>query len=140
MTCSKLPDCKLQPLAPGPSGKPTREHFVLTVPSLCSITCGLYVNIVLGDYLRTILNLNDNSIPSDWRLDPREAFTNVFDPEGTPRGIGNQVSAEFNFIYRWHCATSDSDEVWINDFMSKIYGKDVDASKLKPCKRKKRNL
>lgn len=94
------------------------------------ITCGLYVNIILGDYLRTILNLNDNSFNSDWRLDPREAFTNVFDPEGTPRGIGNQVSAEFNFIYRWHCATSSRDEAWVNEFMSKIYGKHVDVSSL----------
>ncbi|KAK7739055.1 hypothetical protein SLS53_005953 [Cytospora paraplurivora] len=94
------------------------------------ITCGLYVNIILGDYLHTILNLNDNSVDSDWSLDPREAFTNVFDPEGTPKGIGNQVSAEFNFIYRWHCATSDRDEAWLNDFMSKIYGKDVDVSSL----------
>ncbi|KUI64277.1 Psi-producing oxygenase A [Cytospora mali] len=94
------------------------------------ITCGLYVNIILGDYLRTILNLNDNSFDSDWRLDPREAFANVFDTEGTPKGIGNQVSAEFNFIYRWHCATSNRDEAWVNNFMSKIYGKDVDVSSL----------
>lgn len=93
------------------------------------ITCGLYVNIILGDYLRTILNLNDNRVNSDWRLDPREAFTNVFDTEGTPKGVGNQVSAEFNFIYRWHAATSDRDEAWVNDFMTKIYGKDVDVSK-----------
>ncbi|GME25196.1 Psi-producing oxygenase A [Neofusicoccum parvum] len=94
------------------------------------VTCGLYVNIILGDYLRTILNLNDNPVDSDWKLDPRSAFTSVFDPEGTPKGIGNQVSAEFNFIYRWHCATSNRDEAWINEFMSKIYGKDVDISTL----------
>ncbi|EKG17339.1 Cytochrome P450 [Macrophomina phaseolina MS6] len=94
------------------------------------VTCGLYVNIILGDYLRTILNLNDNPIDSNWRLDPREAFSNVFDSEGTPKGVGNQVSAEFNFVYRWHCATSNRDEAWINDFMGKIYGKDVDISKL----------
>lgn len=94
------------------------------------ITCGLYVNIILGDYLRTILNLNDNPTDSDWRLDPREAFSNVFDSEGTPKGVGNQVSAEFNFIYRWHCATSNRDEAWINEFMGKIYGKDVDISSL----------
>lgn len=95
----------------------------------CRITCGLYVNIILGDYLRTILNLNDNSVKSDWRLDPREAFTNVFDPQGTPRGIGNQVSAEFNFIYRWHSATSNEDEEWANRFVGEVFGKDVDVSK-----------
>lgn len=66
---------------------------------------------------------------SDWRLDPREAFTNIFDPQGTPRGIGNQVSAEFNFIYRWHSATSNEDEKWANGLMSQVIGKDVDVSK-----------
>ncbi|KAL1639238.1 hypothetical protein SLS58_008080 [Diplodia intermedia] len=94
------------------------------------ITCGLYVNVILNDYLRTILNLNDNETDSNWRLDPREAFSNVFDSEGTPKGVGNQVSAEFNFIYRWHCATSNKDEAWLNDFMAKIYGKDIDFSTL----------
>lgn len=63
------------------------------------------MNIILGDYLRTILNLNDNPVASDWKLDPRETFTNVFDSEGTPKGLGNQVSAEFNFVYRWRKIT-----------------------------------
>ncbi|KAM0443721.1 hypothetical protein ACHAPV_010430, partial [Trichoderma viride] len=48
------------------------------------ITCGLYVNVILNDYLRTILNLNRNPVNSDWKLDPREDFDNVFDMEGTP--------------------------------------------------------
>jgi hypothetical protein len=78
------------------------------------------VNIVLGDYLRTILNLNRNPVQSDWKLDPRDDFAEVFDAEGTPRGIGNQVSVEFNMIYRWHSATSDRDEAWLNDFLRNI--------------------
>lgn len=119
-TCSRLEDCKR------PTNRNPREASLTFC--LNSVTCGLYVNIILGDYLRTILNLNDNPVDSDWKLDPRSAFTSVFDPEGTPKGIGNQVSAEFNFIYRWHCATSNRDEAWINEFMSKIYGKDVDIS------------
>jgi len=90
-----------------------------------SITCGLYVNIILGDYLRTILNLNRDNSGSDWKLDPREDFP-VFDHEGSPRGIGNQVSAEFNMIYRWHSATSNSDEAWANAFFKDIFGKDTD--------------
>lgn len=82
--------------------KTTNQFFtIITIPSNFSVTCGLYVNIILGDYLRTILNLNDNPVASDWKLDPRENFSNVFDPDGTPRGLGNQVSAEFNFVYRW---------------------------------------
>ncbi|KAH6976751.1 heme peroxidase family protein [Ilyonectria destructans] len=89
------------------------------------ITCGLYINIILGDYLRTILNLNRNPIHSDWKLDPREDFDTVFDSEGTPRGIGNQVSAEFNMIYRWHSATSAQDEKWTNDLFYEIFGPNV---------------
>ncbi|ETS85989.1 hypothetical protein PFICI_04014 [Pestalotiopsis fici W106-1] len=85
------------------------------------ITCGLYVNVILNDYLRAILNLNTNPFPSDWRLDPRDTTTSVFDPEGTPHGIGNQVSAEFNFVYRWHATVSNSDEAWLNDINRQIF-------------------
>lgn len=94
-----------------------------------SVTCGLYVNIILNDYLRTILNLNRNPINSDWKLDPRESIPNVFDPQGTPRGVGNQVSVEFNMIYRWHSAISDNDEAWANDFFAEVFGADVDPSR-----------
>lgn len=45
----------------------------------------------------------------------------MFDPEGVPRGIGNQVSAEFNLLYRFHSAISQRDEKWTNQFMQKIF-------------------
>ncbi|EAW09101.1 peroxidase/cytochrome P450 family protein [Aspergillus clavatus NRRL 1] len=93
------------------------------------ITCGLYVNIILNDYLRTILNLNENPVNSDWKLDPRKSI-DVFDKGGFPRGVGNQVSAEFNMIYRWHAAINNQDEAWVNDLCRKIFGPSVDASKL----------
>ncbi|KAG8406472.1 hypothetical protein J3458_021304 [Metarhizium acridum] len=86
------------------------------------VTCGLYVNIILSDYLRSILNLNRNPVPSDWKLDPREDFSQVFDSQGTPLGIGNQVSVEFNMIYRWHSAVSGQDEAWANGFFKKVFG------------------
>ncbi|RDW90314.1 peroxidase/cytochrome P450 family protein [Aspergillus mulundensis] len=95
------------------------------------ITCALYVSIILNDYLRTILNLNDNAANprSDWRLDPRKAL-NVFDGEGLPRGVGNQISAEFNMIYRWHATTSVADEEWLNELSSQIFGSKIDVSRL----------
>ncbi|KAK2923217.1 hem peroxidase, animal-type [Fusarium oxysporum f. sp. vasinfectum] len=86
------------------------------------VTCGLYVNIIVSDYLRTILNLNRNPIASDWKLDPRDDFSEVFDSQGTPQGIGNQVSVEFNMIYRWHSAVSRQDEVWANGFFKEVFG------------------
>jgi hypothetical protein len=92
-----------------------------------SITCALYVNIILNDYLRTILNLNENPIDSDWKLDPRQTLS-VFDQEGVPRGIGNQVSAEFNMIYRWHATISNEDEEWANELSARIFGSNVDPS------------
>lgn len=94
------------------------------------VTCGLYVNIILNDYLRTILNLNQNSIDSNWTLDPRKNFDDVFDAAGIPSGIGNQVSIEFNMIYRWHATTSNHDEAWVQDFMKRVFGPNVDPSKL----------
>lgn len=74
------------------------------------ITCGLYVNIVLKDYVRTILALNRTN--SNWSLDPRtKEGKNIFS-NGSPEGVGNQVSVEFNVIYRWHSVISLRDEQW----------------------------
>jgi hypothetical protein len=107
-------------------GSFTRETLLI---AFCRVTCGLYVNMILNDYLRTILNLNQNTIDSNWTLDPRKNFDNVFDAAGIPSGIGNQVSAEFNMIYRWHAATSNHDEAWVRSFMKVVFGPDVDPSK-----------
>lgn len=83
------------------------------------ITCGLYVNVILTDYVRTILNLNRSN--STWTLDPRENF-GVFDATGTSAGLGNQVSCEFNLVYRWHSAISKKDEQWTEKMYTKILG------------------
>jgi hypothetical protein len=63
---------------------------------------------------------------SSWVLDPRESFSQVFDKAGFPKGIGNQVSVEFNLIYRWHSTVSARDEKWSQDFFQKLFpGQDV---------------
>lgn len=82
------------------------------------ITCGLYVNIILIDYVRTILDLNRTD--SNWQLNPRE------DIKDLPMGIGNQVSAEFNLVYRWHSTVSDRDEKWTKDIWESMFGKGRD--------------
>jgi len=78
------------------------------------ITCGLYINIILIDYVRTILNLNKTD--SDWYLNPRAEF-----PGQPDAGCGNQVSAEFNLVYRWHSAVSDKDDKWTQQLFAKLF-------------------
>jgi cytochrome P450 len=78
------------------------------------ITCGLYVNTILIDYVRTILDLNRTD--SNWQLNPR------LDVDDLPIGVGNQVAAEFNLVYRWHSTVSDRDEKWTQDMWDGLFG------------------
>lgn len=42
-------------------------------------------------------------------------------------GVGNQVSVEFNLLYRFHSCISRKDERWINDFFLKLFpGRNAD--------------
>jgi hypothetical protein len=69
---------------------------------------------------------------SSWVLDPRESFSQVFGKEDFPVGIGNQVSVEFNLIYRWHSAISAKDEKWSQEFFQNLFpGQDVSALPLR---------
>ncbi|KAM7183246.1 hem peroxidase [Naviculisporaceae sp. PSN 640] len=101
-----------------------QDHDLFNTARL--ITGGLYINICLHDYLRAITNTH--STKSDWTLDPRvDIEKTFFDPEGTPRGVGNQVSVEFNLLYRFHSCISKKDERWINDFFLQLFpGKNPD--------------
>ena len=84
------------------------------------ITCGLYVNCILKDYVRTILNLNRTD--SDWDLDPRTATLTGPTAKSAP---GNQVAAEFNLVYRWHACVSEKDDKWTQEEYAKLFpGKD----------------
>lgn len=78
------------------------------------ITCGLYVNIILVDYVRTILNLQRTD--SNWQLNPRKDIK-----DGPPMATGNQVSAEFNLIYRWHASISKRDEKWTEELSAQMW-------------------
>ncbi|KAA8898494.1 putative fatty acid oxygenase PpoA [Sphaerosporella brunnea] len=79
------------------------------------VTCGLYVQIILNDYVKNILNFNRTK--SSWSLDPRGDYDHVFDQTtAIPSAMGNQVSAEFNLIYRWHACVGERDEKWTQDF------------------------
>ena len=77
----------------------------------------------MNDYVRTILNLQ--RADSSWTLDPRDAKNGVFGPDGTPSGVGNVVSVEFNLIYRWHSVISVRDAKWTEDLYKTLFP-DVD--------------
>ncbi|KAI0167087.1 heme peroxidase [Hypoxylon sp. FL1284] len=96
-----------------------QDHDLFNVARL--ITGGLYVNICLHDYLRAITNTHHSA--SDWTLDPRVEIGKQFDGEGAPRGVGNQVSVEFNLLYRFHSCISKKDERWLNNFFLKLFPK-----------------
>ncbi|KAL4864550.1 hypothetical protein BDV12DRAFT_205631 [Aspergillus spectabilis] len=80
------------------------------------ITCGIYINITLYDYLRTIINLNRDD--TTWNLDPRAHEQD--DP--IPTAEGNQCSVEFNLAYRWHSTISRQDESWTEKVYQDIVG------------------
>lgn len=88
------------------------------------VTCGLYVNIILKDYVRTILNVNrTNSI---WSLDPRAEMKSDLLEKAAGLATGNQVSAEFNLVYRWHSVISKRDQKWTEDMYKDLFpGKDT---------------
>lgn len=81
------------------------------------------MNISLHDYLRGLTNTHHSK--SDWTLDPRIYINASFGEDGTPRGVGNQCSAEFNLLYRFHPASSLRDEKWTDDIFNKEVFPDV---------------
>jgi linoleate 10R-lipoxygenase len=91
--------------------------------SLALLNCEYDLTLLFrGDYLRTIVNLNRSN--TTWTLDPR-----VDTGRGTGSiewGVGNQVSAEFNLVYRWHSAISKKDEKWTEDLYLELFGKPSD--------------
>lgn len=80
------------------------------------ITCGLYIQISVHDYLRALMGFHQFN--TNFTLDPRADF----DQKKTSRGLGNQVTVEFNLIYRFHCAISRKDERYTEEFMEKAMG------------------
>ncbi|KAI0838022.1 linoleate diol synthase precursor [Hypoxylon sp. FL0890] len=85
------------------------------------ITCALYANIILKDYVRTILNVNRSD--STWDIDPRSrGKQDLLNSKPAPEATGNQVSVEFNFVYRWHSALSGRDEKWIDENFRRQFG------------------
>ncbi|CAF1076093.1 unnamed protein product [Adineta steineri] len=85
-----------------------------------------YINITIHDYIRVVLGVNRTK--SSWAFNVLQDFSHVSSGGDIPRATGNQCSIEFNFLYRWHHATSVEDEIWIENEMSRLIGdwKDMD--------------
>lgn len=77
------------------------------------ITCGMYIQISVHDYLRALMGFHQYD--TNFTLDPRSEF----DQKKTSRGIGNQVTVEFNLLYRFHCAISLKDEAYTEEYIRK---------------------
>ncbi|WEW60823.1 hypothetical protein PRK78_006311 [Emydomyces testavorans] len=91
------------------------------------ITCGLYINIILKDYVRTILNVNRTD--SDWSLDPRSEVKELLSHKSVGEAGGNMVAAEFNLVYRWHSCLSDKDDQWMQEMFNEVFdGKYADTA------------
>lgn len=85
----------------------------------CRITCGLYINISIHDYLRVLMGIHSKD--HAWTLDPRTEIPIAgIDPRGIQRGRGNQVSVEFNVLYRFHSPLSRRDMKWSEKFLKQL--------------------
>lgn len=78
------------------------------------------MNITLHDYIRGITNVHHST--SSWTIEPRIDIKNADGLQAVERGVGNQVSAEFNLLYRFHSAVSERDEKWAAMFFKEIFG------------------
>lgn len=79
----------------------------------------MYINISIHDYLRVLTKVHMQN--SSWTLDPRKEIPIAgIDPRGIQRGQGNQVSVEFNVLYRFHSPLSRRDKKWTETFLKQL--------------------
>lgn len=82
------------------------------------ITCGQYIQVSIHDYLRALMGFHNYD--TNFTLDPRLVMK---DHPECERGLGNQVTVEFNLLYRFHCAISGKDEAYAETFIREAFGK-----------------
>lgn len=84
------------------------------------MTCGLYINIILNDYVGTLVGIPE--VNTAWFLNPYVGgATEPLQSQATPIATGNQVSCEFNLVYRFHMNISERDDKWTVAFMKKLF-------------------
>ena len=74
----------------------------------------------MNDYVGTLIGIPE--LNTAWFLDPYVgAGTEPLSAQATPIATGNQVSCEFNLVYRFHMIISDRDDKWTQEFMKKLF-------------------
>lgn len=92
------------------------------------ITTGLYINISIHDYLRVLMGVHTKN--TAWTLDPRIEIPAHANKAGVQRGIGNQVSAEFNVLYRFHSPISQRDANWTVEFLKDSFAEYIEKGEI----------
>lgn len=82
------------------------------------ITCGIYIQISIHDYLRALMGFHQYD--TNFTLDPR---VNKSKAKDVSRALGNQVTVEFNLLYRFHCAISLGDEDYLEKYLEEYFEK-----------------
>ncbi|KAF8512919.1 linoleate diol synthase [Gautieria morchelliformis] len=82
------------------------------------VNCMWFAQIVFSDYFAAILGLVRDG--SSWNLNPFGEIRRS-DHSQVERGQGNNVSIEFNLLYRWHATMSEANEKWTEDTFSKVF-------------------
>jgi hypothetical protein len=74
----------------------------------------------LNDYVGTLVGIPE--LNTAWFLDPYVGGgTEPLAGQATPIATGNQVSCEFNLVYRFHMIISDRDDKWTQALMKRLF-------------------
>ncbi|KAK0466057.1 heme peroxidase [Desarmillaria tabescens] len=82
------------------------------------VNCGHFISAIFGDYVAGFLGLPREG--NSWSMNPFDPITTK-KGEKVPRGEGNQVSVEFNLLYRWHATIAKEDIKWTEDQFSTLF-------------------
>ncbi|GAA5875484.1 hypothetical protein JCM16303_000644 [Sporobolomyces ruberrimus] len=90
-------------------GKKLQDEDLLQTARL--VNCGWFLQVILGDYIRVILNVNQAA--STWALIPTGEIKPLIGPS-VERGTDRAVSVEFDLPNRWHACVRQKDTAWIS--------------------------